>query len=282
MENTLRDLYKWYCIVCINGHKSDSLLITCGEPQGSILGPLLFFLYINDLPNTSKLLSFHFFADDTDIYCSSENLNDLELILNQELNTVAEWMKSNRLALSILKTNFVLFHCKRLKPYKSLNLKIDGVNIQEVSTVKYLGVTFDSNLTWKNHVNELCLKPSKTVGIFSKLRYYVNVDILIMLYYSLIYPFLTYGIQVWGFTYPTYLKPVTTLQKRVVRIMTFSDPRSHSETLLKSLRLLKFSDIMHLEILSFVYQRYHKLSPSCFVNYFKPVSLIHSYTSITD
>ena len=133
--------------------------------------------------------------------------------------------------------------------------------------VKYLGVTFDSNLTWKNYVNELCLKLSKTVGI------------LIMLYYSLIYPFLTYGIQVWGLTYPTYLKPVTTLQKRVVRLMTFSDPRSHSEPLLKSLRLLKFSDIIHLEILSFVYQWYHKLSPSCFVNYFSPVSSIHSYNT---
>ena len=170
-------------------------------------------------------------------------INDLELIINKELHAVAEWMKSDRLALSILKTNFVLFHSKRLlKPYKSLNLKIDGVNIQEVSTVKYLGVTFDSNLTWKNHVDELCLKLSKTVGIFSKLRYYVNVDILIMLYYSIIYPFLTYGIQVWGLTYPNYLKPVTTLQKRFIRIMTFSDPRSHSEPLLKSLRLLKFSD----------------------------------------
>ena len=77
-------------------------------------------------------------------------------------------MKFNRLARSILKTNFVLFHSKKRKPYKSLNLKIDGVNIQEVSTVKYLGVTFDSNLTWKNHVNELCLKLSKIVGIFSK------------------------------------------------------------------------------------------------------------------
>ena len=158
--------------VCINGHNSDYLSITCGVPQGSILGPLLFLLYINDLPNTSKLLtSFHLFADDTNIilYCSHKNLNDLELILNQELHAVAELMKSNRLALSILKTNFVLFHSKRLKPYKSLNLIIDGVNIQEVSMVKYLlGVTFDSNLTWKNHVNELCLKLSKTVGIFSK------------------------------------------------------------------------------------------------------------------
>ena len=98
-----------------------------------------------------------------------------------------------------------------------------------------------------------------------------------MLYYSLIYPFLTYGIHVWGLTYPTYLKPVTTLQKRVVRIMTFSDPRSHWEPLLKSLRLLKISDIIHLKILSFVYQCYYQLSPSCFVDYFNPVSSIQSY-----
>ena len=100
-----------------------------------------------------------------------------------------------------------------------------------------------------------------------------------MLYYSLIYPFLTYSIQVWGLTYPTYLKAVTTLQKRVVRIMTFSDPRSHSEPLLKSLRLLKFADIIHLEILSFVYQRYYTLNPSSFVNYFNPVSSIPSYNT---
>ena len=95
--------------VCINGHNSDSLSITCGVPQGSILGPLLFLLYIEDLPNTSKLLSFHLFADDTNIFFSRKNLNDLELILNQELHAVAEWMKSNRPALSISKTNFVLF-----------------------------------------------------------------------------------------------------------------------------------------------------------------------------
>ena len=100
-----------------------------------------------------------------------------------------------------------------------------------------------------------------------------------MLYYSLIYPFLTYGIQVWGLTYPIYLKPVTTLQKRVVRLMTFSDPRSHSGPLLKSLRLLKFSDVINLEILSFVYQWYHNLSPSCFVNHFSPVSSILSYNT---
>ena len=186
-------------------------------------------------------------------------------------------MKSNRLALSILKTNFILFHSKKLKPSKLLNLKIDGVNIKQVFTVKYLGVTFDSNLTWKNHINELCSKLSKTVGIFSKLRYNVSIDILIMLYYSLIYPFLIYGVQVWGLTYPIYLKPVTILQKRLARILTFSEPMSHSEPLLKSLNLLKFNDIIHSEILSFVYQWFHKLVPSCFSHFFKPISSIHEY-----
>ena len=263
--------------MCVNGHESDSLPLTCGVPQGSVLGPLLFLLYANDLTNASSLLTFHLFADDTNIYYSCKNLDDLESKLNHELKIVAEWMKSNRLALSILKTNFILFHSKKLKPSKLLNLKIDGVNIKQVFTVKYLGVTFDSNLTWKNHINELCSKLSKTVGIFSKLRYNVNIDILIMLYYSLIYPFLIYGVQVWGLTYPTYLKPVTTLQKRLARILTFSEPMSHSEPLLKSLNLLKFNDIIHSEILSFVYQWFHKLVPSCFFDFFKPISSIHEY-----
>ena len=103
-----------------------------------------------------------------------------------------------------------------------------------------------------------------------------------MLYYSLVYPFLIYGVQVWGLTYPTYLKPVTTLQKRLARILTFSEPVSHSEPLLKSLNLLKFNDIIHSEILSFVYQWFHKLVPfffclDFFQDFFKPISSIHDY-----
>ena len=130
--------------VCVNGHDSDSLPLTCGVPQGSVLGPLLFLLYVGDLPNASSLLTFHFFADDTNIYYSCKNLDDLESKLNQELKIVAEWMKSNRLALSILKTNFIFFHSKKLKSRKLFHLKIDGVNIKQVFTVKYLGVMHQS------------------------------------------------------------------------------------------------------------------------------------------
>ena len=97
----------------INGHDSDFLSATSGVPQGSVLGPLLLLLLINDLPDASKFLTFHLFADETNIYCSYRNLNDLETKLNHELDQLlSAWMKSSRLALSILETNFILFHSK--------------------------------------------------------------------------------------------------------------------------------------------------------------------------
>ena len=164
--------------VKVNGHNSLSLPVTCGVPQGSILGPLLFLLYVNDLPNTSSFLTFHLFADDTNIYFSGKNLSHLEATLNCELKSVAEWMKCNRLALSISKTNFIFFHSSKLKPNQSLRIKIDDTPIKKVDSTKYLGITFDSNLTWKSHINELCLKLSKTVGILSKVRHFVNKHIL--------------------------------------------------------------------------------------------------------
>lgn len=115
------------------------------------------------------------------------------MILNRslscELKAVTKWMKSKRLAVSVLKTNFILFHSKKLKPCKSFNLLIDRVNIKQVPTVKYVGVTFDSNcsnLTWKYRIDELCLQLSKAVGILCKPRYYNNIDKLTLFCYSLI------------------------------------------------------------------------------------------------
>ena len=170
----------------------------------------------------------------TDIYFSSKNLSYLEATLNHELKSVAEWMKCNRLALSISKTNFILFHSSKLKPNHSLRIKIDDELIKQVDSTKYLGITFDSNLTWKSHIIYLCLKLSKTVGILSKVRYYVSKHILVMLYYALVYPLLTYGVHVWGLTFPTFLTQLFINQKRAIRIIPFSEPKSHSEPLFNS------------------------------------------------
>ena len=96
--------------VTVNGHASEMLPITCGVPQGSVLGPLLFFIYVNDLPNASKLLRFYLFADDTSIYFDSDSLSTLQKIVNRELKEVRKWLEANRLALNISKTNYVIFH----------------------------------------------------------------------------------------------------------------------------------------------------------------------------
>lgn len=180
------------------------------------------------------------------------------MILNQslscELKVVTKWMKSKSLAvrLSVLKTNYILFHSKKLKPCKSFNLLIDRVNIKQVPTAKYVDVTSDSNcsnLTWKYCIDELCLQLSKAVGILCKPWYYNNIDKLTLFYYSLIYLFLTHSIYIRNLTYPTYLKPVTTLQKQIVLMMTFSESL-----------LLKFRGIPYHNILSFVYQWFHKIT----------------------
>ena len=120
----------------------------------------------------------------------AKNLSHLETNLNHELKSVPEWMKCNRLALGTSKTNFILFHSSIRKPNQSLRIIIDNALIKQVGSTKYLGLTFDSILTRKSHVNELYLKLSKTVGILSKVGHFVDNHILVMLYYSLIYPFL--------------------------------------------------------------------------------------------
>jgi hypothetical protein len=182
--------------VSINGINSSLKAISCGVPQGSVLGPLLFLLYINDLPYCSNRLVFHLFADDTNIFFSSKNLDLIQTTLNIELKNVSQWLNANRLALNIEKTNFIVFHSPKKKPHKVLSICIDNQSIREATSVKYLGVLIDSTLSWRPHISELSKKIAKSVGIISKLRHYLNTDILISIYYSLIYSFIIYGIEI--------------------------------------------------------------------------------------
>ena len=142
--------------VSLNGHSSSFREISCGVPQGSVLGPLLFLIYINDLTNSSKFFSFFLFADDTNIYCESDDPALLTRKVNRELKKVKLWLDSNKLALNISKTNYVLFHSPRKELANDLNIKIGKQNIQKTKYVKFLGVLMDEHLTWKYHTSELC------------------------------------------------------------------------------------------------------------------------------
>ena len=141
--------------VNLNGATSDELKITCGVPQGSILGPLLFTVYINDMHKAFKKCLVHHFADDTNLLFTDKDPKTIQKTLNTELQELVEWLRANRLSLNVAKTEFIIFR----PPQKSLNnritLKLDQKIIFESTKIKYLGLLLDSRLTWKFHINEL-------------------------------------------------------------------------------------------------------------------------------
>ena len=196
-----------------------------------MLGPLLFPIYMNDLPNVSKLLKFQLFADDTNIFYSSSCFEELQITVNKDLKKVSKWLHANRLALNNDKTNFTIFQSVgKLIPYTPI-IKINKKPLTCDNSIKYLGIILDPLLSWKTHITELSKKMARSVGIFYKLRYLVPQHISRTLYYALIYPFILYGVTIRGFTYPTFMDPILKLQKRFLRIMTFSDLMAHSDPL---------------------------------------------------
>ena len=265
--------------VSVNGHTSDKLQVTHGVPQGSVLGPLLFLIFINDLPNVSKFLQFYLFADDTNIYYESSDLSNIQKILNRELRKVRKWLEANRLALNIEKTNFVLFHSSQRKLTQTIFLKIGKNKIKQETHVRFLGVLLDSALSWRYHLTELSKKLSRTVGLFYKIRHYAPQDTLLLLYHAIFAPFLAFGVPVWGLTYPSLLNPISVLQNKILRVITFSDKNAPSIPIFHSLKVLRFNDIITMHIVSFVYECVHNLSPAYFSNFFIWIENVHSFST---
>ena len=161
--------------VSINEQSSELLINNCGVPQGSVLGPLLFLIYINDLPNISKILNFYLFADDTNIYYESNSLRDIERTINKELQKLYLWLNVNRLSLNIDKTNFLIFHPYN-KPLKQhVTIKINKKAIMEKEYIKYLGVLVDSSLSWKYQISSLTKKISRSIGVMYQLRTFFTI-----------------------------------------------------------------------------------------------------------
>ena len=173
--------------VFYNGVSSDTQSITCGVPQGSVLGPLLFLLYINDLPNISDKLQFFLFADDTNIYFDSNNLKLLEKTVNDELKKLSLWLNLNRLALNVGKTNFVIFRTANRPLTHNVTLIMNKKALEQKDHVKYLGVLMDQHLTWSYQISSVAKKISRGIGILARLRTFLDPKLLISIYYCLVY-----------------------------------------------------------------------------------------------
>ena len=153
--------------VTYNNHKSPRKKRTCGVSQGSILRPLLFLLYINDLVNVSRHCFSILFADDNNMYISGKNLEVLRSELNEDLREIQQWLNCNKLLLNVVKAHYMIF-TSRNKIIEDIDVQLYGVNIQWVFVTKFLGVQIDSNLTWKHHIEYTCKKLSTRVGILCK------------------------------------------------------------------------------------------------------------------
>ena len=169
--------------------------ISCGVPQGSMLGPLLFLLYINVLPNASPVLDPIMHADDTNLFYSNNDIETLFSTVNIELEEISEWFKANKLSLNIKKTNYTLFHKNSTKdnlPSKSTNLKIVNSVLKRQTSINFLGVMLDENILWKEHIKTLENKLSKNIGLLCKAKQLLDNEALKSIYISYIHSYLNY------------------------------------------------------------------------------------------
>ena len=236
--------------VTVNGIESDLTNISCGIPQGSVLGPILFLLYINDFYLCSTIFDFHLFADDANLFCRHKDINILRQNINTELNNVSLWLRSNKLSLNIQKSNFVIFHPPRKKIFCDFQLILENKLLNQEKCIKYLGVFIDSSMSWKSQIQFILTKIKRSVGILSKVRHYVDINVLCNLYYmyALIYPFLIYGIIAWGNTFSTTLQPLFILQKQAICLITFISFHEHSSPTFRKLNIIKLDDLISYHI----------------------------------
>ena len=257
---------------------SGNINVDTGVPQGSVLGPLLFLIHINDLKNSTSMHVLNS-ADDTLLYNTFSNPNNMENVANRELGNVTQWLKVNHLKLNSSKTKFMVFATKS-PLYKSIDIKltIEGnLEIEKVNEYKYLGLIIDSDLTWKSHVRYLKTKLSKTIGILFKLRHLVPQETLILVFHSLFLSHLQYGILCWARCSPTIIKPLIILMNKAMRCIYFCAPRDHIEKFLVKNNILNVNDMFNMEVAKFMYKYVHGNLPVNFKNYFTKISSVHDH-----
>ena len=243
--------------VTLDGFRSLDLEIETGVPQGSILGPLLFILFINDIFSVSNLCSMVLFADDTNIFMPGNDPTELFKKMNNELINFNKWFTNNKLALNLQKSCYIVFGPKiktNLKILNDLNICIGNSIIPRVDSTKFLGLIIQSDLKWHLHIEMILNKLYKTVGIIRKARNKLTSEIVLLLYYSFFYPFLIYGNIFWGATNKTLIYKLTVIQKRFIRICFSLNYMDHTKIFFQNNQILNIEQINKFITLCFIYK----------------------------
>ena len=262
VNGTSLDWFKSYLFqrkqfVEYNGAKSDMDVIRCGVPQGSILGPLLFLIYINDLADVSNLLFALMFADDSNMFLTGKDPEALISLMNEEMIKMVDWLNLNKLSLNLKKTHFMLFSRKNDNYKVTSKLLINNVVISQTEKTKFLGVIIDPHLTFQKHISYMKGKIARGIGCLRKSRPFVNEKTLKTLYNAMIYPHFTYCIEVWGNNYSKHLEPLMKLQNWAIHLITRTRKYDHVTPLFKRLKLMTLEKIYPYYVLLLMY-KFHK------------------------
>lgn len=239
-------------IVEIDGKRSNPLEVTCGVPQGSILGPLLFIIFINDLPNIVNCTDLTMFADDNSYLSIHSSLPDLVLQTQEKLNDFVLWFQTNGLLINATKTVFMLFSPKSSNTAESQLIKINHKSIEQVHSTKFLGVYIDSTLNWEIHVDNLCKKLSSVCFALYRLKQVASKNIVLSYYYAQFFSRIAYGIVFWGSS--NFAVRVFKVQKKAVRNIAGVSKFTSCRELFKKYQILTLTSLYVLETVCFVKQ----------------------------
>ena len=263
--------------VSVNGSTSDTKTVNIGVPQGSTLGPLLFLIYVNDMCNSSSILNFTQFADDTTITHSGPDLELLTKEIEQELAKVLEWLLANKLIINLTKTHSMLFTNKKVD--RKITIRANNTNLEQKTECKFLGVIVDDGITWKSHINHISSKITKTLAILRLLKYTFPKHILKTLFMSLIQPYLNYCNIIWGSADKTIIEPLFILQKKAIRIVNRVHYLEHTKPLFETMKILTVHQIHDLNCLAFIYKCLHSNQYLDFKNEMTRNSDYHTYNT---
>ena len=271
--------------VIYDNTKSQQSPLFTGVPQGSVLGPLLFLIYMNDVSNASDKFNSVLFADDTtldnplrtfDMIGTQNKYNKARLSdnINLELEKIYNWLCANKLSLNIGKTKYMIFHFRQrnIKEYIP-ELKINNVNLKRVTDFNFLGIVLDENLNWNMHTKKIANKVSRTVGLLCRLKRMLPKHTLRLIYTSLVLPHLQYGVLNWGFN----MGRIAKLQKKAMRYITCSKYNAHTTPIFRDLKLLKLEDIFKVSLLKFYFRYENNQLPTYFSNMLLPENVEHDH-----
>ena len=256
--------------VSILGFESNKLIIQNGVPQGSVLGPLLFLIYINDLHNAIKYSSTYLFADDTNLLNINKSTKKMEKQMNYDLKGLYWWLLANKISLNATKTEMIIFRKPCHETPIELHIKINGQRLYPCKCIKYLGVYLDEHLRGSAHIEILLCKLRRANGMLAKSRHYTSPEQIKSIYHAIFASHMMYGCQIWGHSPTnTYINKIQILQNNALRLITFApDFRDHISPVYRQLNLLKLKDIIVMKNLLFIHDYFNNKLPQSFRDYY--------------